>query len=95
VVPEFRWDDIGSWSALDRLHAADGDGNRMVGQALAVESSGNTLFSDAGLVAAFGVTDLLIVQHGGVTMVLPKDQAPRIKELVKRVQKDRKLAKYL
>jgi mannose-1-phosphate guanylyltransferase len=95
VVPEFSWDDIGSWSALDRLHAADAEGNRIVGQGLALDSKGNTLFSDSGLVAAFGVSDLLIVQHGGVTMVLPKDQAPRIKELVKKVQQEKKLAKYL
>lgn len=95
VVPEFSWDDIGSWSALDRLHAADGEGNRKVGPAIALDAKGNTLFTDAGLVCAFGVSDLLIVQHGGVTMVLPKSHAPRIKELVKRVQAEKKLAGYL
>jgi mannose-1-phosphate guanylyltransferase len=95
VVPEFGWDDIGSWSALDRLHAADADGNRTVGTAIALESKGNTLFTDAGLICAFGVENLLIVQHGGVTMVLPKDRAPRIKEIVKMVQKEKALARYL
>ena len=95
VVPEFSWDDIGSWAALDRLHKADADGNRKVGQCLALDAKGNTLFTDSGLVAAFGVSNLLIVQHEGVTMVLPKDQAPRIKELVKLVQKEKRLAKYL
>lgn len=95
VVPTFSWDDIGSWAALDRLHQADGQGNRKVGQVLTLDSQGNTLFTDAGLVCAFGVKDLLIVQHGGVTMVLPKDMAPRIKEMVKLVQKEKKLAGYL
>jgi mannose-1-phosphate guanylyltransferase len=95
VVPEFGWDDIGSWSALDRLHAPDADGNRRIGQSLALEAKNNTLFSDGGLVAAFGVSDLLIVQTGGVTLVLPKDKAARLKELVKLAQKDAKLKKYL
>ena len=95
VVPGFSWDDIGSWSALERLHAPDAEGNRRVGQTLALEANGNTLFSDGGLVAAFGVSDLLIVQTGGVTLVLPKDKAPRLKELVKLAQKDAKLKKYL
>jgi mannose-1-phosphate guanylyltransferase/mannose-6-phosphate isomerase len=95
VVPEFGWDDIGSWSALDRLHAPDPDGNRQVGQCLALEAKNNTLFSDGGLVAAFGVSDLLIVQTGGVTLVLPKDQASRLKELVKLAQKNAKLKKFL
>jgi mannose-1-phosphate guanylyltransferase len=95
VVPEFSWDDIGSWSALDRLHVPDADGNRKVGRCLSLEATGNTLFSDGGLVAAFGVRDLLIVQTGGVTLVLPKDKAPRLKELVKLAQKDAKLKPYL
>lgn len=95
VVPEFSWDDIGSWSALDRLHKADAAGNRRVGQCLDLEGEGNTLFCENGLVAAFGVKDLLIVQTGGVTLVLPKDKAPRIKELVKLVQKEKKLARFL
>ena len=95
VVPEFAWDDIGSWSALDRLHAPDAEGNRKVGRSLTLEARGNTLFSDGGLVAAFGVSDLLIVQTGGVTLVLPKDQAPRLKELVKLAQQDAKLKAYL
>ncbi len=95
VVPAFSWDDIGSWSALDRLHGADAEGNRLVGQCLALDAKGNTLFTDSGLVAAFGVSDLLIVQTGGVTLVLPKDKAPRIKEMVKLVQQTAKLKRFL
>jgi mannose-1-phosphate guanylyltransferase len=95
VVPGFSWDDIGSWSALDRLHKPDAAGNRMVGQCLALEASNNTLFSENGLVAAFGVSDLLIVQTGGVTLVLPKDMAPRLKEMVKLAQKNAKLKRFL
>lgn len=95
VVPQFSWDDIGSWSALDRLHKPDAAGNRMVGECLALEASNNTLFSENGLVAAFGVSDLLIVQTGGVTLVLPKDKAARLKEMVKLAQKQAKLKKYL
>ncbi|MDB5106213.1 MAG: mannose-phosphate guanylyltransferase [Fibrobacteres bacterium] len=95
VVPEFSWDDIGSWSALDRLHKPDAGGNRMVGDCLALEASNNTLFAENGLVAAFGVSDLLIVQTGGVTLVLPKAMAPRLKEMVKLAQKNAKLKKYL
>ncbi len=95
VIPQFSWDDIGSWSALDRLHKPDGDGNRLVGQCLSLESGNNTLFCENGLVAAFGVSDLLIVQTGGVTLVLPKDKASRLKEIVKLVQKNGKLKKFV
>lgn len=95
VVPEINWDDIGSWSALDRLHAADADGNRLLGEAITLETQNTTVFADEGLVCTFGVKDILVVQHGGVTLVVPKEQLPRIKELVKKVQAKAKLAKYL
>ncbi len=95
VIPEFAWDDIGAWGALDRRNAPDADGNRALGEAVLLESSGVTAFSDSGLIAAFGVKDLLIVQHGGVTMVVPKSHAPRLKELVKKVGETKGGAKYL
>ena len=95
VIPEFSWDDIGAWSSLDRLHKADGAGNRAVGETIQLESEGTTCFSDSGIVATFGVKDLLVVQHEGVTMVVHKSQTPRLKELVKLVQAQKKWAKYL
>lgn len=95
VIPEFSWDDIGAWSALDRRHAADDAGNRALGEAVLLESSGTTCFSDEGLVATFGVKDLLVVRHEGVTMVVHKSMAPRLKELVKKVGETKKYRGYL
>jgi mannose-1-phosphate guanylyltransferase len=95
VVPKFSWDDIGSWAALERLHVPDSDGNRKVGSIVTLDANGNTLFAEEGMIAAFGVSDLLIVQTGGVTLVLPKDKASRLKEIVKLVQKEKRLAKFV
>jgi mannose-1-phosphate guanylyltransferase len=95
VIPDFAWDDIGAWSALDRRNASDADGNRSLGEAVMLDSSGVTAFSDSGLIAAFGVKDLLIVQHSGVTMVVPKSHASRLKELVKKVGEAKGGGKYL
>lgn len=95
VVPEFRWDDIGAWGALDRLHPADAAGNRAVGEAVQLESAGTTCFSDEGMIATFGVKDLLVVRHDGVTMVVHKSHAARLKELVKKVGERKGLGGYL
>ncbi len=95
VVPAFTWDDIGAWSALDRLHPADAAGNRAVGETLQLESTGTTCFSDSGIVATFGVKDLLVVHHEGVTMVVHKSQTARLKELVKKVGEHKKWGQYL
>jgi mannose-1-phosphate guanylyltransferase len=95
VVPEFSWDDIGSWAALERLHKPDAEANRKIGSVVTLDANGNTLFAEEGMIAAFGVSDLLIVQTGGVTLVLPKDKAARLKEIVKLVQKEKRLAEFV
>jgi mannose-1-phosphate guanylyltransferase len=95
VIPAFRWDDIGAWSAWDRLHAADAAGNRILGQAQLLDSMETTCFADDGLICAYGVKNLLIVRHGGVTLVADKNKAPGLKELVKKVQENPKWRKYL
>jgi len=95
VIPAFSWDDIGAWSSLDRLHPADDAGNRAIGETIQLESTGTTCFSDSGIVATFGVKDLLVVHHEGVTMVVHKSQAPRLKELVKKVGAVKAYGKYM
>ncbi len=95
IIPEFKWDDIGSWLSLDRLHKADTEGNRAIGQTVFQSTKDCTFFSDSGMVAAFGVENLLIVQHRGVTLVVDKRYCPNLKELVKKVQKEKKLQKFV
>jgi mannose-1-phosphate guanylyltransferase len=83
LVPfDFRWDDIGNWAALDRALEPDASGNVARGAHAALEATGCVLYSDGGVVAAFGVTDLVIVQARGKVLVCPKSRAPELKRLV-------------
>jgi len=83
MVPvEFVWDDIGNWAALERVLPADALGNISRGAHLAVESSACIVYSDAGLIATFGVSNLAVVQAAGKVLVCPKDRASDLKRLV-------------
>lgn len=95
VIPKFSWDDIGAWSALDRIRPADKTGNRLLGNATALDCEGVTVFNTEGLVATFGLKDVLVVQHNGVTMVCPKEKSPELKKLVAQVGLNAAWAKYL
>jgi mannose-1-phosphate guanylyltransferase len=79
---DFRWDDIGAWDALYRTHAIDSQGNVIIGDGFAIESSGTALYAVDGPVVAFGVDDLVIVRTAGVTFVTRRDQTPRLKSLI-------------
>jgi mannose-1-phosphate guanylyltransferase len=82
VPAEFAWDDIGNWGALERALPRDAGGNVAIGPHLAVEASGCATYSDAGAIATFGVSDLIVVQAHGRVLVCPKDRASDLKRLI-------------
>lgn len=89
----FAWDDVGSWPALENHFDADASGNVIIGEGVTLEASGNIVYSKDRLTAVVGLQDVIVVQAGGVTLVCPKDQAQRIKELVQQLRQDGRYAR--
>ncbi len=85
VAVDFEWSDVGSWSGLAELLPASPAGVTM-GEVVAPGSEGCVLISDGPLVAALGVRDLVVVATRDAVLVVPKDQAQRVKELVARLR---------
>jgi len=86
VPAEFAWDDIGNWGALDRALPHDANGNVALGKHVSVESGGCIAYSDAGVIAIFGISDLIVVQAHGKVLVCPKDRAADLKRLISCLQ---------
>ncbi len=84
VTAGFEWDDLGSWDAVGRLLDSDAAGNAVLGDAVTVDASNCVLASD-GHVAAVGVEDLVVASYGGRTLVVPREQAQRVREVVARL----------
>jgi mannose-1-phosphate guanylyltransferase len=78
-----RWLDVGSWPALGDALGRDAHGNAVLGQVLAVDSSGCVVVSDDDerLVTVVGCRDLVVVSTPTAVLVVPADQAQRVKEL--------------
>ena len=87
VPAEFEWDDIGSWDALARLLDEEGDENVLLGEALTIDASNNLIAGD-GHVSAVGVQDLVIASYGDRTLVVPKRQSQRVREVVDALRED-------
>jgi mannose-1-phosphate guanylyltransferase len=83
LVPAgFGWDDIGSWAALGRALTPDAKGNIIRGRASVLEAENCVIYSQSDTVAAFGVSDLIIVQAYGKVLVTSRDKAADLKKLV-------------
>jgi mannose-1-phosphate guanylyltransferase len=77
------WSDLGSWEALAEVLPADVLGNAGRGDCLAIDATGNLLFSDAGTVAVLGVEGLVVVRTGDAVLVMPKHRSQEVRRLVR------------
>jgi mannose-1-phosphate guanylyltransferase len=95
IEAPYHWDDVGSWLALERLHAQDPNGNTVLGTHIGINTNHCVIRADAGhLIATVGVNRLLIIQDGDVTLVADAEQEAAIKQLVG-LLKQKGMEKYL
>lgn len=95
VQAPYRWDDVGSWLALERMHPQDADGNTVLATHCGIKTSGCVIAADPGhMVATVGVRDLLIIQDGNATLVADRRDEGTVKQIVEML-KQRGQEKYL
>lgn len=85
---DFDWDDVGDWSAIERHFPKDAAGNVARGAFVGVDTANCIVVGDAKhLVGVVGVSDLVIVHTPDATLVCRKQDAQRVRELVKQLPK--------
>lgn len=88
VAASFPWDDVGTWTALARVHTGDADGNVTGGDAHVVGAKDCVVWSDAGPVVVHGVSDLVVVHANGTVLVTTRDGATHLKDLLAALPSD-------
>jgi mannose-1-phosphate guanylyltransferase len=95
VIPcIFGWDDVGSWTALDRISERDENGNVIKGNILNLDTKRCIIESNGKLIATLGVEDLIIIDTEDVTLICTKEKAQEVKLLLKELRMQ-KLDQYL
>lgn len=82
LTGDFGWDDVGTWGALRRVKPADARGNVTGGRVFALESSGNVVHAGGGSVVLYGVSDLVVVTRGDLTLVTTTEKSADLKTLI-------------
>ncbi len=94
VQAPFQWEDVGSLAALASILPQQA-GNAVQGHAVALNAEGNVLVAEGeGLIAVFGVRDLVVVHTPDVTLVIPKNEAQRVKDLLKILKAQTGMERY-
>lgn len=95
VQAPYRWDDVGSWLALERMHPQDGDNNTVLATHCGLKTKGCVIVADSDhLIATVGVNNLLIIQDGNATLVADRRDEGTVKDIVTLLQK-KGMEKYL
>ena len=86
VVPlDAGWSDIGAWAALWEVSEHDNAGNACHGDVMTVDASDNLLHAQERMIAAVGVSDLIIVETPDAVLVAHKDHAQDVKRVTERL----------
>lgn len=94
---DFDWDDVGDWPAIERHSKKDVAGNVARAEFVPLDASNCVVVSGdkEHVVTAVGVRDLVIVHTPDATLVCHKNEAQKVRDLVKKLAADRKYKKLL
>lgn len=90
VACDIGWSDIGSWSSLSELTAADSAGNQVEANTLLNNTQNCYIRSDQSnrLIATLDVQDLVIVDTPDALLIANRTRTQEVKQIVEQLKKD-------
>ncbi len=83
VLPAtFGWDDMGSWTALERFNKVNDFGNIVNGNVVTVDVKNSIIMGEQKLIALVGVENIIVVDTEDSTLICAKDKAQDIKKVI-------------
>ncbi len=87
VPAQFAWDDVGGLASLSQILEVDKNGNHFQGEVYALNSKENLVMAETRPVSLIGVENMIVVEANGAVLVLPKDRAQEVRDLVQYLKK--------
>ncbi|MCP1198081.1 AGE family epimerase/isomerase [Notoacmeibacter sp. MSK16QG-6] len=91
VEADFRWNDLGSWSALLDVAATDDHGNVVAGDVIAIDCSHCYLRSQGRLVSAVGLKNTAVIATADAIFVAPVSESQNVKTVVAELERSGRL----
>lgn len=86
IPGSFGWDDVGSWSALDRICKSNDEGNIVCGNVITIDSSNSIIQGTNKLIATIGIEDLIIVDTNDALLICQKDRSQEVKKVIENLK---------
>lgn len=87
VIPlEAGWSDLGAWPSIWSASPRDANGNAARGDVALQDTRDSLVLADHRLVATIGLRDIIVVETADAVLVVHKDKAEDVKQLVARLK---------
>lgn len=97
VMPvAFGWDDLGDWTAIERMLKGDNP-NVELARHVGLDTKGALFYAtdEDDVIVTIGLEDTVIVRDGKVTLIVRKDRTQEIKHVLKALQSNPEFADLL
>jgi mannose-1-phosphate guanylyltransferase/mannose-6-phosphate isomerase len=90
VVPvDMTWSDVGSWNAVWKLAQHDADDNALIGDVVAIDTSGSLIRSEGGAtIAAVGLEKMAVVAVRDAVFIAPMERVAEVRDVVDRLKRE-------
>ncbi|NQT22713.1 MAG: mannose-1-phosphate guanylyltransferase [Candidatus Omnitrophica bacterium] len=89
---QFRWHDIGKWTSLEKVLSSKGkkkdiSGNICIGKTATLDVYDSLIYNTGSkTIGAIGLKDIIVVNTENGVLVCKKNEAERVRELVRRIK---------
>lgn len=85
IPVDFKWDDLGTWTSLERIHEYDKFKNVILGDIHVTSTKNSIIFSEDKTVLVVGMEDVIVVTTNDGVLVCNKSFEQQVKEAVKKM----------
>ncbi len=89
IAANFKWDDVGSWLALERYYKPDQRSNIIQGDIKALDTCSSIMYTSGVPLRVYGLNDMVVVVSPTGVLVCKKKKAPDLKNLISPSQQRR------
>jgi len=87
VLPgSFGWNDVGSWTSLEKINSVNENGNIISGNTIAIDVNNCIIQADKKLFAIIGIDDIIVVDSDDATLICAKSKAQEIKKVIENLK---------
>ena len=88
VACDIGWNDVGSWASFSKTVSEDDNGNAVEGVAILHDVQNSYIRSESRLIAAVGVSDLVVIDTDDALLVSTKSRVQDVKHIYNSLKQD-------